>query len=383
MSGTSADGIDAALVCIQPKPLVIKLERFLLFGHPPELKNRILRACSPIAPLTDLGELHVLLGRLFGDAALHLVQKAKFPIDKIDFIGSHGQTVFHQPPSRLKGEGIPFTLQLGDGSVIAEVTGIPTVSDFRAADMAAGGEGAPLVPYFDWRLFTHPKKNRVLLNIGGIANFTFLPAKADLHHVTATDTGPGNVLLDSLIRRFTHGEHEYDEEGALAARGTIREDLLGELFSLPFIQRTLPKSADREEFGESLAEQIVRAYPGLSSADVLATATAFTAESVLRHVQTCASRVDELYVSGGGANNKTLMAFLKLRFDKIYNRNVLFYPFDRLGIPAKAKEAVAFAFLAYQTLSGVPSNVPNVTGAKKECVLGKISQGWRKPWTIV
>lgn len=383
MSGTSADGIDVALVRIQEKPLRLSLEAFDIYPYEPALRNRILNAFSPRTPLLELGELNVLIAGSFAKSALRLLRKENVSAQQIDFIGSHGQTVYHQPPGAIRKPRVPFTMQLGDGSVIAQKTGILTVSDFRSADIAQGGEGAPLLPYADWRLFSHPKKARVLLNIGGIANFTFLPPKGKLSQIVAGDTGPGNVLLDAFTELGTGGKLHYDKDGRLAARGSVHEKCLRELSAMPFIRKPLPKSAEREWFGKSLARKLFPKYRNLSLADFLATACAFTAESVAAHLAHYAPRMNELLASGGGVQNKTLMKFLRAAIRKRFKEEIEFQAFDALGIPAKAKEAVSFAFLAFETLQGRPSNVPNVTGAKQACVLGKISLGREKSWTLL
>lgn len=383
MSGTSADGIDAALVQIQENPLKVFLKAFFVFPYSKALKSRILKACSPETSLLEVGGLNMVLGKAFADAAVKLLRKAKFSARKVDFIGSHGQTIYHFPPSQAGSKGTSFTVQIGDGSVIAAKTGISTVTDFRVADMAEGGEGAPLVPYVDWRLFSHPRKNRVLLNIGGISNFTYLPAKGKLEEIAASDTGPGNALLDALMALLTNGRESCDRQGRLAARGKINLFLFGELLEDPFIRKPLPKSADRELFGKPLARKILQKYPDLSPADLLATATLFTAETVLRHLWKYAPKADELVVSGGGVKNLTLLKLLREGIERKFRRTVPLILCDDLGIAAKAKEALAFAFLAHETLKGRVSNVPNVTGAHKACLLGKISLGWNKQWRIL
>ena len=371
MSGTSADGIDIAVVKILKDPFKIDLESFRVYPYSKEIRNRILTALSFKTPLREIGELNMILGELFAEAVLNFLKKRKISLKRIDFIGSHGQTLFHQPPSSVKKKQTPFTFQIGDGTVIAQKTGILTVSDFRVADLAWGGEGAPLVPYVDWLLFTHPAKNRVLLNIGGISNFTYLPLGGKLSEITAGDTGPGNVLMDSLIYESSDGEEKYDKKGNLAAEGKVNQKLLNELLKHPFIQKKFPKSAEKSWFGSSLAKRLLKKKFHLP--DLLATASAFTAEATALHLRKYAPETDEIYVSGGGGKNLSLMKMLKEKVEKKFNRRIPIYPFEKLGIPSKGKEALSFAVMAYETLCSRPSNVPQVTGSEKSCILGKIS----------
>ncbi len=371
MSGTSADGIDAALVKIFKTPFKVSLESFTVYAYSKEIQNRILTALSFKTPLREIGELNMILGELFAKAALKLLKQEKISPLKINFIGSHGQTLFHQPPSSVKEEQTPFTFQIGDGTVIAQKTGILTVSDFRTADIAWGGEGAPLVPYVDWLLFTHPAKNRVLLNIGGISNFTYLPLRGKLSEITAGDTGPGNVLIDSLAAEGSDGELKYDNNGRSAAEGIANGEVLKELLNHPFIQKRFPKSAEKSWFGKNLAKKLLKKE--LPLVDLLATACAFTAETAALHLKKYAPEADEIYVSGGGVKNLTLMKMLKEKVEEKLSRRIPIYPFEKLGTPSKGKEALSFAVLAYETLCSRPSNVPQVTGAEKSCVLGKIS----------
>lgn len=373
MSGTSADGIDAALVELSGETGVA-LKAFSVFPYPAPLRKRILAAENSRTPLEEIGELNVLIAEWFASAALKVMKHGA-----VDFIASHGQTLFHHPPSQIKKGETAFTMQIGDGSVIAQRTGILTVSDFRAADLAQGGEGAPLVPYVDWRLFTDARRGRVLLNLGGIANFTYLPPRGAWNRVVACDTGPANALLDALIARGTNGKQTRDEGGVLASNGKVNPRLLARLMRHPFLSRPLPKSADRSWFGDALAEKLLRGRAPL--ADLLATAAAFTAESVALHLARHAGRADEIYVSGGGEKNAAVVRMLRAAVEEKLKRKILVHHFSKLGLPGKAKEAVAFAFLGYETLRGRPSNLPNVTGARQACILGKISPGKSK-WNL-
>lgn len=376
MSGTSADGVDVALVSIEEEPFRVQLEAFDVFRYPTELRNRILQAYSPATALVEIGELNVLVGEIFAESALKLIKKSGRKAADIDFIGSHGQTLFHRPPSEKRGA--PFTMQIGDGSVIAERTGILTVSDFRMADIAQGGEGAPLIPYVDWKLFTDKRKNRVFINLGGIANYTFLPKSTNLNDVRASDTGPANALLDSFVRVISGKDK--DKNGELALKGRVNERLLNELMRHPFIKRKPPKSADREMFGEKFAESLIKKYK-LSLNDFLATAAQFSAQSIA--LQLKKYPIDEIFISGGGEKNRALIILLKVAIGKLIRDGIPINPLDRLGIPGKAKEAVGFAILAYETLKGRPTNLPNVTGATQKAVLGKISPGRNNVWKLL
>jgi anhydro-N-acetylmuramic acid kinase len=371
MSGTSADGIDAALVKITQIPFKVELKAFFAFPYSRKIRTRILNALSPKTQLKEIGELNMEIGEQFAQAVLKLLKKERISPDSIAFIGSHGQTLYHQPPSSVAENQPPFTFQIGEGSVIAQKTTILTVSDFRAADIACGGEGAPLVPYVDWLLFTHPKKGRALLNLGGIANFTYLPPGGKLSEITAGDTGPGNGLLDSLVQKKFKGRISCDVDGRLASKGKVDQKILKELLSHPFIQKKIPKSAEKSWFGKELVHKLLRKK--LAIEDLLATAAAFTAESVVLHLLRYASQIDEIYVSGGGVKNLTLMKMLQKKVKETFSHKISVYSLEKLGIPSKAKEALCFAILAYETLSGKPSNVPQVTGAEKCCILGKIS----------
>lgn len=370
MSGTSADGTDVALVALEGAPpnLRWQLLHHTTIPHPAELRAAILAATRPETGTVDrLCALNVALGEQFAHAALVGIREAGLSPSQVDLIGSHGQTVWHAP------EGTPpGTLQLGEAAIIAERTGIPVVSDFRARDVAAGGQGAPLVAYVDVLLLTHREKVRAAQNIGGIGNVTFLPPRArpDLTPF-AFDTGPGNVLIDAAAARATDGAWSCDENGVLAARGDVDERLLAELLAHPYFTRRPPKTTGRELFGGAFVEDVwERArVRGLRPEDVVATLTALTAHSIA-----CACQdflpvyPDEVIVSGGGARNSTLMRFLT---DLLSPARVC--TSDAVGIPGDAKEALAFAILAYETWHGRPSNLPSATGARHNVILGHVT----------
>ncbi|HEX9898164.1 MAG TPA: anhydro-N-acetylmuramic acid kinase [Candidatus Methylomirabilis sp.] len=377
MSGTSADGVDAALVAIgadgeQP---VLRLIAYETVPYPSGLRERILAVASG-GTTGDICHLNGYLGELFAEAAAEVARKAGMPLAEVALIGSHGQTIHHLPGPRQEGaHAVRSTLQIGEPAVIAERTGVTTIADFRPRDMAAGGEGAPLTPIVHHALFTHPDRGRVILNLGGIANIAVLPARSDPSSVTGFDTGPGNVLLDEFVRVRGLTPEGYDEDGRLAARGQVQPTLLEDLLQHPFVRRAPPKSTGREVFGPAFIEEFRRRLDvaGVDPLDGLATLSAFTVEAVARNLRDFVFpkvEVRELVVTGGGARN----AFLMRRLAEALPQCLLTTS-DGLGVPARALEAVAFAWLAYLTATGRPGNLPSVTGARGSRVLGCIVPG--------
>jgi anhydro-N-acetylmuramic acid kinase len=370
MSGTSVDGVDVAIVDVSRRK--VQLRAFEMFAYPPALRERILSLCRPeSARLDDICHYNFVLGEVFADAVIKLCSKSGITLSSIDLIGSHGQTIYHNARGRRHGRrAIRSTLQIGEPSVIAQRTGIATVADFRPRDMAAGGEGAPLVPFADYILFSHNRLTRAVQNIGGIANVTLLPGGGVLGEVTAFDTGPGNMVIDGIIRLATGGKRNFDRNGKMAARGTIDKTLLGDMLRHPFLRRTPPKSTGREEFGAAFVEHIYRRAVeiGLSDADIVATVTAFTARSIAQaYRQFLPSMPDEVILCGGGAHNGTLVEMLRSEL-----ADVKMLSTDDFGISVDAKEAVSFAVLAWATIKGMPNNLPGATGAEQPVVLGKI-----------
>jgi len=377
MSGTSADGIDVVLARISGAPphLNAKLLGHTSFNFPPALRKEILRVAEqqPISA-GELSQLNFRLGRIYADAALAACRKFKIAPKRIDLIGNHGQTIFHQSvASKYFGAHTASTLQIGEGSVIAARTGITTLSDFRPADMALGGQGAPLVPYVDYLLYRHPKLGRVSLNLGGIANITVIPANARPSQVFAFDTGPANMLIDALVQRFTHGRRRFDKDAGLAQSGRAIPALLNELMRDPYLKLAPPKSTGREYYGRTYVQKVLalgrrhHAKP----ADLIRAATIFTALSVvdaLHRFVLHKHKIQQLIVSGGGAHNPLILAQLSAALQA-----VAVLPSSQFGICEDAKEAFAFAILAYETFRRRPTSLPSVTGARGPAILGKIS----------
>jgi anhydro-N-acetylmuramic acid kinase len=372
MSGTSADGIDVALVRKNGRKAT--LENFVALPFPRNVQKAILNIAEGHSVTTgEISQLNFLLGELFAKAALAACKKFRVSPSQIDVIGSHGQTVFHQGmPALFNGARVASTLQIGDPSVIAVRTGITTVGDFRPADIAAGGQGAPLVPYVDYLLYRHSRMGRVALNIGGIANVTVIPAGAELEDVFAFDTGPGNMVIDALVRRFTEGKKTFDRNAEMAAKGNLLPQLLQSMLREKYFSRQPPKTSGREQYGEGYVSQLLSHEEArlAKPEDLIRTATILTALSIVdafhRFIAQKA-KIGELIVSGGGAHNPLLMAQLQSGLSGIRVREA-----GDLGVSGDAKEAFAFAVLACETLRKQPANVPGATGAKKAVVLGKV-----------
>ena len=369
MSGTSADGIDVAIVDIIGSRLTTEIDliAFETIPYTPKIRTSIFDLFSvETARVDEICTMNFVLGKLFSQSVLAVLKKAGMAPSQIDLIGSHGQTIHHMPSAPT-----PATLQIGEPAVIAHETGIPTIADFRVADVAAGGEGAPLIAYPDYILFHHSTQTIGLLNIGGISNLTVLPAGCDIEAVQASDTGPGNMILDACIQEITDNEKQFDENGELAKQGTVCPNLLETWLAHPFFELSPPKTTGREMFGIAFANiclQQIRAEK-ISEYDGLATLTALTVESITRYYidfVEAKSPLDILYVSGGGAQNPFMMRGLAETFDPIPVVDV-----EEKGISGDAKEAIAFAILANEAVHGNFGNVPNSTGASCGKVLGK------------
>ena len=370
MSGTSADGIDAVLTRITGSGLTTKAEQLGFHFQPFDAATRqaILNICTGNQGGTrEVCLLGTHLGRLYAQAVRELLKQTGTV--KIDLIGCHGQTVYHIPEETpYLGTTIRGTLQIGDPSYLAEEFGCPVVSDFRIRDMAAGGLGAPLVPYTDFLLYRSETGDVALQNIGGIGNVTLLPAGCTLDQVTAFDTGPGNMVMDALATKLTDGKTTYDEGGRLAAAGKVIPELLQRMLADPYLEKQPPKTTGREYYGTEYVERLL-AFGNYPLIDVLSTATAFTAHSIALSLRRFAPRMpNRLVVSGGGSRNPTLLAFLREALPEV---EVLTQ--EDLGLDSDAKEAVAFAILANEALFGICNNAPSATGAKHGVVMGRIN----------
>lgn len=410
MSGTSVDGIDAALIEVpadlpgeatdglfQPDGAddgvatgerggllgSVKVIHWANYPFSDELRRAILSLCDPNAggKVDEICRMNFVLGEHFARAALRLLEDAGVSPQQVRAIGSHGQTIYHLPwPEERFGVVTGSTLQIGEPAVIAERTGITVVADFRVGDVAAGGQGAPLVPFADYLLFADPRRGRIVQNIGGIGNFTYLPAGLGQRSIIASDTGPGNMVMDELAARFTGGRLRYDADGRMAAAGRIDNGFLERLLAHPFFARPLPKTTGREEFGAAYVDWLL-AQPEakcMTPEDVMATAAALTVESIAqayeKYILPDADRRGpvDIIVGGGGGYNPTLLGMLR---ERLAPRPVWLH--EDFGISGDAKEAIAFALLAWATLEGRPNNVPRATGARRPAIMGKIIPGWR------
>jgi anhydro-N-acetylmuramic acid kinase len=380
MSGTSADGIDAVVTEIAGtgRSLSVKTLSHVHQNFKKDFRRRVLHACLH-GTVRDVCELNFIFGELFATATLVAVRKAKLKPKDIFAIGSHGQTVHHLPNARNLS-----TLQIGEPAVIAERTGITTVANFRVRDVAAGGQGAPLVPYVDWALFTSPTHPRIVQNIGGIGNLSWLPPNASLADVRAFDTGPGNMVIDAIVHALSGGRLTFDRKGSWAARGRVCEKLVKRWLKHPFFRRPPPKSTGREEFGELFLRRVIAdaRKERLAASDIVATVTALTAASIAeayrRFVYTNLStrllELTQVILAGGGALNPVLRDMIAERIQP-----AKLCPIQEFGMCAESKEALSFAVLAHETLQDVPSNVPSVTGARRPVVLGAIVPGEHAP----
>jgi anhydro-N-acetylmuramic acid kinase len=346
MSGTSLDGIDVAIVEMP----AMRTVKFQSTPYAAKIRARLLAASNAVTHTAEISRLNFELAELYARA----VNRA----GKVDLVGCHGQTIYH--------EGRSNTLQIGEPAVIAERTGAPVVSNFRARDIAAGGQGAPLVPYVDYRLFRHPRRARIALNIGGIANITVIPAGARPEEVVAFDTGPGNMVIDALTREATGGRRNYDRGGRIARSGRLERALLGELLRDPYYRRRPPKSAGREQYGAGFVERMRQS--GARLEDLVTTATALTAATIAMGVHAAHRGAADLIVSGGGAHNPEILGHLAA-----FLPGVTIARSRDFGVDVDAKEAIAFAILAYETWRGRPSNVPSATGAARRVLLGSIT----------
>ncbi len=387
MSGTSADGIDVAIVRIRPRRTIsptdadLKLELLHHKAIPfsPPLRSAILAAMGSAATTTaDLARLHWRLGIAYAEAAKAALDqwRSTNSAAPLELIGCHGQTVYHQGKAeKWLGRSFGCTWQIGEPALIARALGVPVISNFRPADMAASGQGAPLVPLIDFVLYRHAKRTRILQNIGGIGNLTVVPAGASLSDVRAFDTGPGNMIIDALMQQLYR--KSYDRGGNIASQGSVLAPIITTLLEAPYFRTAPPKSAGREQFGEAYVVDFLSRCRQLAikPQDILATATSLTAESIaLAYKLFVASTVTrtpvDFLVSGGGAKNRTLMSMLRATLEPL---GCKVSTLDHVSIPVEAKEAAAFALLAYQTWHHRPGNVPSATGAGSPAILGQVN----------
>ncbi len=372
MSGTSLDGIDVAIIDIKGSGFRAKINVLTTHSvpYPRQIREALLAVSNTSANTGDISRLNFLLGELYTEALEETAERGQIPLDTIKLIGCHGQTIFHEGQSApFLGKKVASTFQIGESSVITERTGIDVISNFRERDMAAGGKGAPLVPYLDYMLIRHRGRGRVAVNIGGIANLTAIPPNTSTDRVIAFDTGPGNMIIDQLVSRITQGGQTFDRDGVIAASGEIDPKLLAKLLRDKYFRQRPPKTAGREQYGSEFVSKLLDTE--LSSENLIATATALTAESIalgVRNFVLPEMRVDEIFVSGGGAHNPTLMAMLTKAMGPIPVKES-----TEVGLDVDAKEAIAFAVMAYETAHLRPSNVPMATGAKRAVVLGKLT----------
>ncbi|HVW84022.1 MAG TPA: anhydro-N-acetylmuramic acid kinase [Bryobacteraceae bacterium] len=355
MSGTSLDGIDVAIVDISRKR--VGTVAHSTTRYPAATRQRILAVSNTQCATGDISRLNFELGELYAKAVLATARRNGIPLESIELVGCHGQTIFHEGWN---------TLQIGEASVIAERVGAPVVSDFRTRDIAAGGQGAPLVPFVDYLLLRSASAHRVALNIGGIANITVLPRGARPEDVVAFDTGPGNMVIDQLVERLSGGRKTFDRDGAIAASGHVSSELLDSLLREGYFRRKPPKTAGREQYGSDFVQKLIAS--GLRVEDLIATATAFTAATIATGVQRFATGTEELIAAGGGVHNRQLMAQLAAFLPGVRIRTTA-----EFGIDPDAKEAIAFAILAERTWRREPGNLPSATGAGRPVVLGKVT----------
>ncbi|WP_144612060.1 anhydro-N-acetylmuramic acid kinase AnmK [Bacillus cereus] len=372
MSGTSLDGIDVALVHIEGSGVDSKVEliHFTTVPFCNDMKNEIQQALSiENSNVQLICSLNFKLGLCFANAVKEACKEVNFSVGKLDLIGSHGQTIYHQP--KQDGNMIPSTLQIGEPAVIAYETNTTVISNFRTMDMAAGGQGAPLVPYSEVILYRHPTKNRLLQNIGGIGNVTVVPRHISDKSVIAFDTGPGNMVIDEVCQRLF--QLPYDQNGKIAKQGVVVEEILAFCMNHPFLKMNPPKSTGREQFGEEFVSELLKRFEKYSKENILTTVTMFTASSIVHHYKGFILpyyEIDEVILGGGGSYNRTLVEMIR---NGLKEEKCTVFIQEDIGHSSEAKEAIAFAILANETHHRIPSNVPSATGAKQPVVLGNVT----------
>jgi len=363
MSGTSLDGIDVAIVDIRGKK--IEPVAFHTVPYPKSVRAAILGVSNALTHTSAIARLHFLLGELYAEAVRDTCRRRRVSLRSIALCGLHGQTIFHEgAPVNYLGRRVASTLQIGDAAIVAERTGLRTISNFRERDIAAGGRGAPLVPLVDFLLFRHRRIGRVALNLGGIANITVIPAGASREDVLAFDTGPGNMVIDALVSRMTEGRQTYDRDGRIARRAKVHGRMLASMLSNPYFNLRPPKSAGREQFGQEFASSLIAT--GLPLDVLIATATEFSARSVAAAITAYAGQATEVIASGGGVHNRWLMRRLRELLHAFH-----LVTSTRHGVDPDAKEAIAFAVLAHEFVMSHPGNLPSATGARRAVLLGR------------
>ena len=363
MSGTSLDGIDVALVKIKDE--TYELEDFQSYEFDLEMKEKISKSLAKETSDVELiCSLNFELAYAFGDAVLKICAHNKLDSSELLFVASHGQTVYHHP--RNANGLVSSTLQIGESSIIAEMTKTTVVSDFRYRDMAVGGQGAPIVPYSEYVMYRSQESQRILQNIGGISNATIIPRNGSLKEIVAFDCGPGNMIIDELCRHFY--QEEYDKDGKYGKLGQINETLLEEMMSHDFIKKPAPKTTGREEFGKQYVTALLEKYPNIAANDFIRTATLFTAKAISAAVTPYLESPSELIVGGGGSYNPVLIEMIQAELPDV---KVMIQ--EDIGLSSDAKEAVAMVVLGNRTLNKLPSNVPSATGASRDVILGKVT----------
>ncbi|MFD1039742.1 anhydro-N-acetylmuramic acid kinase [Virgibacillus byunsanensis] len=375
MSGTSLDGIDAVLVEIDgmDENVVVRMIDSITRSYSKEIREELLQLCDPSsANLQKICSANMFLGKEFGSVVNELLEKANLVKEDVHFISSHGQTIYHQPFNGENQVDVASTLQIGDLSTLSESTGIAVVGDFRTADMAAGGQGAPLVSFVDYLLFNNPNSSRAIQNIGGIGNVTYVPKNSPSDVTQSFDTGPGNMVIDEIVFRVTDGERHYDKDGEMAYQGQIHQDLLTKLISHEYFQIEPPKTTGRELFGKQFVDDIFNEYNQLSPVDLVATVTEWTAVSIAHSYKQFlvdkGYEINEVIVGGGGSYNPFLIERLKHHLPEM-----TIYTHEHFHISSDLKEAMAFAVLGYQCILGKYNQIPSATGAQKQVIMGKIA----------
>ncbi|WP_153463154.1 anhydro-N-acetylmuramic acid kinase [Sediminibacillus terrae] len=375
MSGTSLDGIDAVLIEIEGSSIHTKVNviESLTHEYESDVRTAIKELCNPEkATLEKICSMNMFLGRELGMIVNELLDKADIGKEEVLFVSSHGQTIFHKPVGGENRMDVPGTLQIGDLSMLSEMTGITAVGDFRTADMSAGGQGAPLVSFVDYILFNNPDRSRAIQNIGGIGNVTYIPKNAKKDQIMSFDTGPGNMVIDEVVYRLTEGKQAYDKDGRIAYRGEANKKLLNKLMEHPYFAMKPPKTTGRELFGSSFVDTFMRDSADLSFEDRVATVTAWTAKTIAQSyssfIESSCNSIDDVVIGGGGSYNPFLMEQLHR-----YLPNQTVYKHEDFQLSSDLKEAIAFAILGYHCLIGQSNQIPSATGADNPVIMGKIS----------